>query len=69
MATFYIKARKLGPIEVSTVDAPTRDAAIAQFVAAGGPGEEFEVMDAQPNPIEVVAPTGPSGTTGTALLR
>jgi hypothetical protein len=58
MPTYTVKSRKTGPIEISTVDAATREQAIAQTVATAAEGESIEVMDAKEGAVEEeVAPT------------
>jgi hypothetical protein len=52
MPTYTVKSRKTGPIEFTTVDAATREQAIAQTVAAAAEGESVEVMDAKEGAVE-----------------
>ena len=58
MPTFSYKGRKTSEILTGTVEAETREAAIAQITAMAAPGEEFDVMQVQEGP------TG-GGATGT----
>jgi len=69
MATFYIQARKLGPVVTYQVVANSRAQAIANLVASEGPGEEFQVLGADTTlaTTGVTGGTGPSGATGAGL--
>jgi hypothetical protein len=67
--SFEIKSRITHPVEVTTVEAETREHAIHQAIAAGDPGDEVEVLQAVelPTPIAgATGATGVSGPTGTA---
>lgn len=68
MASFVVKARKKGPVTIVTVDAESRDDAIAKTVATAAEGEEIEVMDAK-EADGASPPTGATGTTATARHR
>jgi hypothetical protein len=61
MPTFEVKGRKKNAVTTVSVEAPTRDAAIAQVVAQQAAGEEMDIMDAQD-----VSAAGATGATGTA---
>jgi len=69
MATYYINARKLGPLVTYQVVANSRQQAISNLVAALGPGEELQVQQADPllATTGVTGGTGPSGMTGLGL--
>jgi hypothetical protein len=58
MPSFNLKTRRKGAIEESTVEARSREEAIALAVEEAEEGEEIEVMSA----IEEVGATGPVGT-------
>jgi hypothetical protein len=62
MPSFVVKSRRKGAIEESTVEANTREQAIAQAVGEAEEGEEIEVMSA----IEEVEEGGATGATGPA---
>jgi len=49
MATYSYKARKTTPVE-GTVEATSREEAIAQVVKTAAPGEEIAIMDVQVAP-------------------
>jgi hypothetical protein len=66
MATFYIRQRLKGPVGIITVQANTREAAIAILANSAAAGSEYEILDAS---VALAAtgttgPTGPSGMTG-----
>ncbi len=60
MPSFVVKSRRKGAIEESTVEANTREQAIALAVEEAEEGEEIEVMSA----IEEVEEGGATGATG-----
>ena len=64
MPTFHYKGRKTSEIMTGTVEAETREEAIAQITAMAAPGEEIDVMQVQEGPTGG-GPTGTTGTTGT----
>ena len=60
--SFDVKSRITHPIEHTTVQATTREDAIAQMVAtAAADGDDIEVMDVQ----ETLGGAGATGATGT----
>jgi hypothetical protein len=66
--TYYIQARKLGPVVTYQVTANNRAQALVNFVAAAGPGEEYQILDGQTlvgvsGATGVTSGTGPSGAT------
>lgn len=61
MPTFYLKSRKTMPFEYTTVNAISREEAIAQVIHSAGEGESIEVLDSE----DITSSVGPSGTTGT----
>jgi hypothetical protein len=63
MPTFSYKGRKTSEIMTGTVEAETREEAIAQITAMAAPGEEIDVMQVQEGPTGGGA-TGTTGTTG-----
>jgi len=73
MKTFVVKSRITHPVELTTVEAATREEAIAKTIATADAGDEVEVMDAKEDPTAgAAAPgggatgaTGASGPTGT----
>ena len=69
MATFYIQARKVGPLVTYQVVANSRSQAIANLVMSAGPGEEFQVQGAATDLAStgVTSGTGPSGATGAGI--
>jgi hypothetical protein len=44
MPTYNVKYRITHPIEVTTVDAPSREEAVVAAIALGDEGDEVEVM-------------------------
>jgi hypothetical protein len=56
MPTFTVKGRKTNALTTVTVEADSRDAAIAQVVATAEEGEEFDVMEVTEVPADVPAP-------------
>jgi hypothetical protein len=66
MATYYVQARKLGPVVTYQVAANSRAQALNNFVMAAGPGEEYQVLDAATTlaTTGTTSGTGPSGVTG-----
>jgi hypothetical protein len=60
MPSFNLKTRRKGAIEESTVEARSREEAIALAVGEAEEGEEIEVMSA----IEEVEEGGTTGATG-----
>jgi hypothetical protein len=69
MATFYIRQRLKGPIGIVTVQANTREAAIAILAQSAAPGTEYDVLDASTvlATTGTTGPTAPSGMTGFAM--
>jgi hypothetical protein len=67
MPTFVVKGRKTNALTTVTVEAATRDDAIAQVVAQSAPGEEMDILDAQE--ASAVGVTGATGATGTAARK
>jgi len=63
MATFYIKQRLKGPIGIITVQANTRQAALAILAQSAAAGTEYEILDASPD-LAATGTTGPTGPTG-----
>jgi hypothetical protein len=66
MPTYYVQARKLGPVVTYQVVANSRAQAINNFVMAAGPGEEYQILDAATTlaTTGTTSGTGPSGVTG-----
>ncbi len=66
MATYYLQARQLGPVVTYQVVANSRSQAISNFIAAAGPGVEYQITDASTllSTTGTTAGTGPSGVTG-----
>jgi hypothetical protein len=69
MATFYIKQRLKGPVGIITVQANTRQAAIAILTQSAAPGTEYEIWDAATDlaTTGTTGPTAPTGMTGFML--
>jgi hypothetical protein len=69
MATFYIRQRLKGPVGIITVQANSRQAAIAILVQSAAAGTEYEILEASTNlaATGTTGPTGPSGATGVGL--
>ena len=68
MKSFLVRRRVTHPVEDVTVEAATRDQAIAQVVANADEGDQIEVLDAKEMPVEggATGATGPTGTTTTS---
>lgn len=66
MATWYIRNRLKGPVGVTTVQANTRNAAIAILTQSAAAGTEYEIWDAATDlaTTGTTGPTAPSGMTG-----
>jgi hypothetical protein len=64
MSTYIVKGRKTGALQTVTVEASSRDEAIAQVVGQVEEGEEFEIFDAQ-----LASAAGATGATGAAGRR
>jgi hypothetical protein len=66
MATYYIRQRLKGPVGIITVQANTREAAIAILAQSAAAGTEYEVLDASTflATTGTTGPTAPSGMTG-----
>ena len=64
MTTFHYKARKNMAITTGTVDAPTREDAIAMIVGTAAPGEEIDVMQVQESGPVGGGATGITGASG-----
>jgi hypothetical protein len=63
MATYYIRQRLKGPVGVITVQANTRDAAVAILAQSAAAGTEYEILEASTN-LAATGTTGPTGPTG-----
>jgi len=63
MATYYIRQRLKGPVGVITVQANTRQAAIAILASSAAAGSEYEILDAATD-LAATGTTGPTGPTG-----
>jgi hypothetical protein len=63
MATYYIRQRLKGPVGVITVQANTRDAAVAILAQSSAAGTEYEILEASTN-LAATGTTGPTGPTG-----
>jgi hypothetical protein len=66
MPSFVVKSRRKGAIEESTVEANTREQAIALAVEEAEEGEEIEVMSAIEEMEEGGGATGATGPVGTS---
>ena len=47
MPNFVVKSRKKGPVETTTVDAATRNEAIAKTIETAAEGEEIEIFNVE----------------------
>lgn len=63
MATYYIRQRLKGPVGIITVQANTRQAAIAILVQSAAAGTEYDILDASTD-LAATGTTGPTGPTG-----
>jgi hypothetical protein len=60
MATYYVQARKLGPVQTFQIAANSRAQAMSNLVLSAGPGEEYQILDGS----TLLAATGTTGGTG-----
>lgn len=65
MTTFYVKSRVTHPIEITTVEASTREDAIQKTLDGVDEGDTIEIMQVQESPYANEGPTGATGVTGT----
>jgi hypothetical protein len=63
MATFYIRQRLKGPVGIITIQANTRQAALAILAQSAAAGTEYEILDASTS-LASTGTTGPTGATG-----
>jgi hypothetical protein len=66
MPSYIVRFRVTHPSEDVTVEAASRDAAIAQVVADADEGDEIEVFDAKELEAGATGATGPTGTSSRA---
>lgn len=66
MATWYIRQRLKGPVGIITVQANTREAAVAILAQSAAAGSEYEIWDASTS-LAATGTTGPTGPTGLFL--
>lgn len=66
MATFYLRQRLKGPVGIITIQANTKEAAIAILTQSAAAGSEYEILEASTflAATGTTGPTGPSGMTG-----
>lgn len=66
MATYYIRQRLKGPTGIITIQANTKEAALAILAQSAAAGSEYEIQDISTTlaATGTTGPTGPSGMTG-----